>query len=137
MSSKKKKKGSILKMLPVLLGIAAVSVLSIMYITYMDVMDKREMAFQISREYLLRMETEGYLTDEAAEKMISELEEIGATNINLAGTTFSQVEYGDKIILNIEARIPMDEIVLTNLFNIDSRKIYQKLYINKSTTAKN
>ncbi len=137
MRSMNKKNGSILKMLPVLIGIAAVSVLSLMYITYMDIMDRREMVFQISREYLLRMETEGYLTDEAAKEMISEIEKTGAVNINLAGTTLSKSEYGKEITLSIDARIPMNEMALTDLFNIDTDRVYKRLHIVKKTTAKN
>lgn len=133
----KKKRGSIVKMLPVLLGLAAVAVLSIMYITYTDIMDRREMAFQISREYLLRMETEGYLTTEAADEMMAELGKAGVTNINLAGTTLSMSEYGKEITLNIEADIPMDKIVVADLFNIKKQKLYQKIHICKKTTAKN
>ena len=137
MRSMNKKNGSILKMLPVLIGIAAVSVLSLMYITYMDIMDRREMVFQISREYLLRMETEGYLTDEAAKEMISEIEKTGAVNINLAGTTLSKSEYGKEITLSIDAQIPMNEMALTDLFNIDTDRVYKRLHIVKKTTAKN
>lgn len=137
MKSRKIKEGSILKMLPVLLGIAAVSVLSLMYITYMDIMDRREMVYQISREYLLRMETEGYLTSEAASEMISEIQETGASSINLAGTTLTKSEYGKEITLCIDARIPMDEMVITNLFNVNKRRVYKNLHIVKKTTAKN
>ena len=137
MSSMRKKRGSILKMLPVLIGIVAVSVLSLMYTAYMGIMDKREMVFQISREYLLRMETEGYLTEEAASEMISEIEKTGAVNINLAGTTLTKSEYGKEIILSIYADIPMNEMVITNLFNINKKTVYKKLHITKKTTAKN
>lgn len=56
---------------------------------------------QIAREYMLLMETEGYLnsTDEA--NLIDELENAGLSNISLEGTTLSEVNYGDRIYLVI------------------------------------
>ena len=58
-----KKEGSMLKMLPVLLAMVAVAAISVMYLSYMSDYDKREMADQLAREYILFMESSCLLTE--------------------------------------------------------------------------
>ncbi len=131
------KQGSMMKMLPVLIGIAAMSVITIMYLSYMNTMDRREAASQIVREYILRMESDGYLCEDTQLLLIEELEDIGLTNISLAGTTLTEVEYGNAITLEVNASVPMEEFGIENLFNITRRNEMQDITIVKKSTAKN
>ncbi len=56
---------------------------------------------QVAREYLLLMETEGYLTSDDEAAMLAELESYGLYDISLDGTTTSEVGYGERIYLCI------------------------------------
>jgi len=123
-------------MLPVLLAMIVVVAMTTMYFSYMSVCDTRQMADQIAREYILFMETTGYLNDEAKNDMITELEKLGLSNINLAGTTVSLKEYGNEITLNISAIYEVEQISFQNIFKpVKNKEIYY-LNISKKTTAK-
>ena len=56
---------------------------------------------QAARETLLIMETEGYLKPEDEQALITELTGYGLYDINLTGTTKTEVDYGDRIYLKI------------------------------------
>ena len=56
---------------------------------------------QVSRQYILKMETYGYLTEGDRDNLIDSLAEAGLTNISLAGTDMSEVGYGNEIKLYI------------------------------------
>ena len=60
---------------------------------------------QLSRQYILKMETEGYLTEENRQALIQELQKVGLQEIDLSGTTLQPVSYGDTILLNIRGTI--------------------------------
>lgn len=124
-------------MLPILLGILAISVLSLMYLSYMARYDKKEAADQLAREYILRMETEGYLTDESKNNLIRSMENLGYTNINLSGTTMTDAGYGNQIMLVINASLETDKINVTDYLGINKGREETRLYICKKTTAKN
>ena len=56
---------------------------------------------QTAREYMLIMETEGYLPAADQSVLIAELESYELYNISLSGTTTREVDYGDRIYLKI------------------------------------
>lgn len=98
----KKKDASVIEnMLVSLIGIVMVTAfLVIIFGAFSSISNKWAMR-QTAREYLLIMETEGYLkaADQAA--LQSELESYGLYNISFSGSTTSEVNYGDRIYLNI------------------------------------
>ena len=108
-----------------------------MYITYMNSIETLERAEQISRQYILRMEADGYLTEEAGNELITDLINIGGDRINLSGTTMSRCEYGTTIKLCISMRLPMESISVFNMFDTDTQTIYKDTFIEKKTTSKN
>ncbi len=61
----------------------------------------------VARDYILQMETEGYLTSAGATTLRQEFTDYGVTDIDLTGTTMSQVEYGQDIYLQIRYDIPV------------------------------
>ena len=90
---------------------------------------------QVAREYLLIMETEGYLKLEDQEGLISELEGYGLYNISLSGTTTSEVSYGDRIYLSI--RGTYDDNILAfvdGISRVASNPV--TVTIHRQTTAK-
>ena len=70
---------------------------------FAGISDKWQMR-QVAREYMLFMETEGFLNSEDQAAMIAELEACGLYDIDVSGTTVSEVEYGDRIFLNNQAQ---------------------------------
>lgn len=108
-----KKCGSIFNILPVFLGIIAITILSLMYLHFVRDMDKREQAEQIARQYMLEMESTGYMTEEAQEGLISRLHDIGINNINLSGTTMEDAGYGNEITLVINAKAPVTKFEIS------------------------
>lgn len=132
-----KKRGSVLKILPVFLGIAAVTVLSLMYLYYARDMDVREQATQVIREYLLDMEAEGCLTDQAKTELVDRLRDIGLENINLSGTTMNNAGYGNEIILRVNAVVKVTRFALTNLLDPDVNTGYESFNCVRKSTAKN
>lgn len=67
-------------------------------------MTKLEMS-QVTRKYILRMETKGYL--DAADKtgLLSELTALGVREIELEGTTLMAVGYGETIRLCVKGTV--------------------------------
>ena len=102
MLNKKKEAGSIIEnMLVALVGmVLTTAFLVIIFGAFASISDKWRMN-QVAREYMLLMETEGYLTEEDKTELIKELEECGLYNISLSGTTVSEVGYGNRIYLKI------------------------------------
>ena len=99
---KKKKKASVIENTLVMFVnlILVCAFLVIVFGAFSGVSDKWGMR-QAAREYMLIMETEGYLkpADQAALK--AELESCGLYNISFSGTTTREVDYGERIYLCI------------------------------------
>ena len=134
---KGKKEGSMMKMLPVLLSVVTLAMLSIIYLNNMQTMELKERTEQMAREYILRMETKGYLSEEEKNIMILELQEWGCKNISLSGSTFINAGYGNPVQLCINLSIPHTNIILDNLFDIERENEFLDIKILKRTIAKN
>ena len=131
-----KKKGSIIEnMLVMLINLVCVcAFMVIVFGAFSGISDKWGMR-QAAREYLLIMETEGYLkpTDQAALK--AELEGYGRYDISLAGTTTTEVDYGDRIYLCI--RGTYDDNILSFAGAISKYTTHPStITIHRQTTAK-
>lgn len=133
---KKKKKGSIMEnMLVMLLELIVVcAFLVIIFGAFSGISDKWGMR-QAAREYMLIMETEGYLnaTDQAA--LRTELENYGLRNISFSGTTTREVNYGDRIYLCISGTY--DDNILAFAGGISKYTTHSSsITINRQSTAK-
>lgn len=132
----KKKKGSIGKM-----GITMISIVSIfigLIISLNGNADskRKDDIDMLVRDYILEMETKGYLTIESQDELTNELERIGLSEISLAGTTTTQVGYGEDIYLNVTGNLKITEYDIRDLFNISSKKKSVPIRVNKKSTAK-
>ena len=65
---------------------------------------------QLSRKYMLTMETMGYLDGANRTKLEQELSALHVTDIDLNGSTLSDAGYGNTIILNISCRLPVESL---------------------------
>ena len=90
---------------------------------------------QVAREYTLIMETEGFLKPSDQASLIAELEEYGMYDISLAGTTMSEVDYGNRIYLCIKGKY--DDNILAFAGGISKVTEHtSEITINRQTTAK-
>lgn len=90
---------------------------------------------QVAREYILIMETEGYLSAADQVSLQAELESYGLYNISLSGTTTSEVNYGDRIYLCISGTY--DDNILAFADGISKYTTHpSSITIQRQSTAK-
>lgn len=90
---------------------------------------------QTAREYMLIMETEGYLPTEDQTALIAELESYGLYNISLSGTTMREVNYGDRIYLKISGTYNENVLAFAGgTSRVSDHPV--TITINRQTTAK-
>jgi hypothetical protein len=93
---------------------------------------------QISRKYILKMETEGYLSQENKNQMLLELKNLGIQNVDISGTTTQQVTYGDTIVLKIKGSVKSNMLAgEEELWNEGFRAGLVPLEEIRMSTAKN
>lgn len=98
----KKKRASIVEnMLVALIGFVMATAMLVIIFGAFKTINDRWMMQQTAREYMLLMETEGYLKPDDESALISDLEAAGLHAISLTGTTRSEVSYGEVITLSI------------------------------------
>ncbi|MCD8068868.1 MAG: hypothetical protein LUE87_08280 [Lachnospiraceae bacterium] len=98
--------GFVYKLLPVLGSLSMVAVLVVLSAGFFRAFEQRDAVSQLTREYLLIMETEGYLSQARQEELLSSLGEAGLEQISLEGTTLYPVSYGDRISLSVSGILP-------------------------------
>lgn len=101
----KKEEGSILDCISVIISLLAMSLVMLSMFSCAHMLQMKSDVGQVCRQYLLRMETVGYLSAEDKQKMAEELTQLGVTQISFCDTTCTPVNYGDEIILHIQGKI--------------------------------
>ncbi len=101
----KKEKGNVGDLMAACICMLLLSVLLVSYMDSVRLIDEKTKINQIARKYILRMETVGMLTESDSRLLRQELEAAGASEINLAGTTFEWAGYGEEIVLCIEGKL--------------------------------
>lgn len=104
----KKDRGNVMSIFPAVFTIIAVAVMLIFYVGWMANVTKKDEVRQIGREYMLAMETEGRLSSAMESSMRTELASKGLKNIDLSGTTRTDVGYGNEIFLCIKGDLDID-----------------------------
>lgn len=108
--------------------------LVIIFGAFSSISDKWGMR-QTAREYMLIMETEGYLPAADQTALIAELESYGLYNISLSGTTMREVNYGDRIYLKISGTYNENVLAFAGgISRISDHPV--TITINRQTTAK-
>ena len=96
-----KSPGSVGDVMPMCIFVICIAFVMISFADCVRVINVKSSVSQISRQYILKMETYGYLTGEDRDDLVSALSGVGLENISLAGTDMSEVGYGNKISLYI------------------------------------
>lgn len=87
-----------------LLSLVAIAAIVLVVITSMKDSNVSFKVKEISRNYLLQIETKGYLDSESESNLVEELKKIGVENIDLTGTTITRGKYGDNVYLSIKGQ---------------------------------
>ncbi len=106
-----RQEGSIGDLLSVGLCILAMISVTMAFMECAGLVNQKTAISQTAREYILRMETVGYLTYADEEELVGKLAAEGVREINLSGTTRDQVGYGSEIVLKIVGKIGKDYVV--------------------------
>ena len=133
---KKKKQASMIEnMLVMMINMVVMcAFLVIIFGAFSGISDKWGMR-QTAREYMLIMETEGYLPAADQTALIAELESYGLYNISLSGTTMREVNYGDRIYLKISGTYNENVLAFAGgISRVSDHPV--TITINRKTTAK-
>ena len=132
---KKKPASMIANMLVMMINMVVMcAFLVIIFGAFSSISDKWGMR-QTAREYMLIMETEGYLPAADQTALIAELESYGLYNISLSGTTMREVNYGDRIYLKISGTYNENVLVFAGgISRVSDHPV--TITINRQTTAK-
>ena len=94
--------GSVGDVMPMCIFVICIAFVMISFADCVRLINVKSSVSQISRQYILRMETYGYLTDNDRQGLMRSLSETGLTGVSLAGTDTSEVGYGNEIKLYID-----------------------------------
>lgn len=135
----KKRKGE----LPGYMIVVCISVISFLVIILesmggIKAFDQYLAANVIARKYMFRMEsyTNGYLSGDDAGRLKEDLQNQGLSNIDLSGTTMSEVQNGGDIYLDIKYDQTYKQIEIQN-YNIKVVSVTKRVEIPLSSTSKN
>ena len=101
----KKRKGSIVDILPSMIMVIAAVMLIMVFFDLYQILSLNEDVKQIARKYMLTMETMGYLDPANQTTLVQELSDLQVTDIDLTGSTMSDAEYGNAVYLQISCKI--------------------------------
>lgn len=110
----KKHKGSLIDFLPALISVFAVVIIIFVVLDCVQLLNYKLDVKSVARGYLLEMETQGYLTATSATSFTQELSNMGATNVDLTGTTVSIVGYGNAIHLKLKCEVPSENLNMSS-----------------------
>lgn len=133
----KKNTGTIEKMIIPVIAILASILIIITYANNIKPVNDIDKARGVARNYILRMESNGYLRDNDEDNLIRELKSIGITNVSLTGTTRKPVGYSNNIVLSINGDIKSDNMNLNKDFSISKKTELIPVNIKMNSTAKN
>lgn len=134
----RKSKGNVMDLVTIGITILAMSVVVMAYLECTGLMMKKLEISQVSRRYILKMETEGYLTPQSKESLLQELGELGMQEVDISGTTVQPVAYGETILLKIKGTIRARVVGnAEGLWNEGFRSKQFTVEENRMSTAKN
>ncbi len=90
-----------------------------------------------ARSCLLRMETEGYLTEENKTQLLADLQALNVTGIDLTGTTLTDVGYGNQIRLVIHGSVKLNDLNFKGFASPMLGYMQTEVAIRKVSVAKN
>ena len=134
---RRKDKGILDQFLPAIVVIVLLAVLWTGSMISASNIDRSSDIQQIARTYMLRMETDGYLTQENRELLVAELEHLDMEQIDLAGTSFTNVGYGNQVRLVIRGIVNLKDVNFKGFATPMMTTRQAEVAIEKISVAKN
>ena len=134
---KRKDKGILDQFLPAIVVIVLLAVLWTGSMVSASNIDRSSDIQQVARTYLLQMETDGCLTEENRNLLIAELEALDMEQIDLTGTSFTNVGYGNRIRLVIRGVVNLSDIDFKGFASPMMTQRQAEVAIEKISVAKN
>ena len=134
----RKRQANIVDVLTAGLLILAMTIIMTAYLGSMQLVSIKSEMSQLSRKYILRMESVGCLTEGDRISLEQELHDLGIKNVDLSGTTMSETGYGNPIFLVIRGCFGGQETLTDK--GILSAALQEKKYAfteRRMSTAKN
>ena len=137
-TSRGRSAGSVMDVLTVSIYILVLTIVMLAYLGSVQIINCKAQISQISRKYILRMETVGYLTEDDRRNLEQELRALGVVSVLFTGSTLEKVEFGSPIYLVIHGRISTEGVDLgTSFFDTVFRMRSYEFEDKKMSTAKN
>lgn len=133
----KKDKGTVIKNVITLLCFLMFAYLVISGLESVLISSKKNKIDDITRNYMLKMETEGYLTPELENGFIRELTELEITNISTVGSTKTDIGYGNDIYLMFKGTTKVLAYNMNDKFEIVKTLENVEVSRTKKSTSKN
>lgn len=134
---KKKDKGMLDQFLPAIVVIVLLAVLWTGSMITASNINRSNDIQQVARTYLLQMETDGYLTEENTGLLLNDLAALDMINIDLTGTSFTDVGYGNQVRLVIRGKVNLKDIKFQSFATPMMTGRQADVVINKVSIAKN
>ena len=134
---KRKDKGMLDQFLPAIVVIVLLAVLWTGSMVAASNIDRSNAIHQVARTYLLQMEEDGYLTEENRVLLLADLGALDMVAIDLTGTTFTDVGYGNQIRLVIKGKVKLKDVRFSGFSSPMMTMRQAEVAINKISIAKN
>lgn len=133
----KKRKGSkTIDFISIVMALIVMVIISVIMTSWMANIDDKDQIDLIARKYLLKMETEGYLTGQEEQNLLSELAENKMSSVSLNGTSRTEVGYGNVVNLHITGSLEIYNYQFLGLFQIHTGKSTIAIDKHLTSTAK-
>ncbi len=96
--------GSVGDVMPMCIFVICIAFVLVAFADCVKIINTKSSVSQISRQYILRMETYGYLDDADKSDLLDALSLAGLKDISLGRTDVGEVGYGNKVTLEIYGR---------------------------------
>ncbi len=134
---KRKDKGILDQFLPAIVVIVLLAVLWTGSMIGASNIDRSSDIHHVARTYLLRMEADGCLTEANRNLLLAELKALDMENIDLTGTSFTNVGYGNPVRLVIRGVVTLSDIEFKGFASPMMTTRQAEVAINKVSVAKN
>lgn len=134
---KKKDKGIVDNILGLLITIVFMTIIVMQFMYYSNQISTKNNIDAVCRMFMLRMETEGYLTGTDRQELEQELSKLGVVDIDLSGTTVTETVYGTRIYLHVKGNATVKGIHLGNGTGLLTNVYTIPFDIKKESVSKN
>ena len=119
-----------------LISILAFFIIIMVFINYLNDSNVPYKVKMLSREYILRIESKGYLDTTSESELRDELEELGIYDINFGSTTKTKGSYGSEVILEIYGKDNLKEYSILSSFDLNESTKVLDIHEKQTSTGK-